>query len=121
MQLQVGGFSRCGRINARVDVDGLCAWFGDVYDVGTTSRAVICLERCTSWGEYSLRSCERTQNSRVASYRENQERSSETTGNHARANDGDANRVKPRIVSIELTRMRDAALAVDSLVIDLCK
>ena len=41
--------------------------------------------------------------------------------NHARANDGDANRVKPRIVSIELTRMRDAALAVDSFVIDLCK
>jgi hypothetical protein len=59
---QVGGFSRCGRINVRADVDGLFAWLSDMHRVGMASRAGhLPRKGVPHGGEYSFGGCEMAQ------------------------------------------------------------
>ena len=41
VSMQTKGYSSCGSINVRVDVDGLFSWLSDVHGVGMASGAVI--------------------------------------------------------------------------------
>jgi hypothetical protein len=41
VSMQTKGYSSCGRINVRVDGDGLFSWLSDVHGVGMASRAAI--------------------------------------------------------------------------------
>jgi hypothetical protein len=47
VSMQVGGFSRCGCINVRVDIDGLLS---DMHCVGIASWAVTCLVKVNFMG-----------------------------------------------------------------------